>query len=192
MRIEKNRLGILLIFAVIACLLARTAFVTWRQTANDQATEHVSKVGGEVLCDDYPGYVLKVGNQTISWCAGSPPRLHQFLRWTYFRTPAVLCLVNLSKCELTIEDCRTVSAVHNCAILALRDASIPSDGLAYLVKIPTLEFVDLRGITISSDIFEILKRNHGLRAVGVTSRLVDFESMAEFIRDMPNCEVIRE
>jgi hypothetical protein len=187
-------------FSVVACLLGGAVFVLYGQLASDQATQlasdqaikHVRAVGGEVLCDSAATYVAKVGNKTIVREAGSLPRIHRILWWTYETKPTDTRLVDLSSCQLTSADCKTISAVHNCVILALRDASVPSDGLACLMAIPTLEVVDLRGIEVSNDILQILKRNDGLRAIVVTSTLVDSEILAGFARDMPSCEVLTE
>jgi hypothetical protein len=192
MRIGCKRTAVLFIAAIVACLLVGYAFVWCGQTANHRAYDRISSVGGKVIGDTEFGYTTKVKNVTYSWGGGTPGRLYHILWWTYYSEPKAARFVDLSQCRLTNADCKAISAVRNATILNLRDASLPSDGLAYLVAIPTLEVVDLRGVAISSDILQILKRNDSLRAVVVTPSLVDPKIIREFALDMPNCEIISE
>lgn len=192
MKIGWKGLAAVLMLVVLACFFGGAAFVFGSKLSNEQAIKHVIAVGGSVDCDAQPTYIADVGNERIAWDGGSPPRVYRILCWTYYSEPKDACFVDLSRCQLTNADCKTISTVRNATILNLQNASIPSDGFAYLMAIPSLEVVDLRGIAISSDILQILKRNDGLRAVIVTTSLVDPKIIRDFALDMPNCEITSE
>lgn len=177
---------------MVVCLVGSAALVLRGRFVSDRAMRHVTSVGGSVQCGTMLGHTANIGSRSITRSLGSPPVIRSILGWKYCSVPADICLVDLSECRLTIADCRTISAVHNCVLLSLKDASLPADGLADLVAVRTLKIVDLRGVLLSREIFEVLRQNRNLRAVILSSSLVDSADVEEFIRFRPNCEVDQE
>jgi hypothetical protein len=176
--------------ATVFMLLAAMTVVSSERVAGKISEDRIRMIGGFVAADD--DFSVTVAGVTHSWQVAEPGRMYHVLAWDLFLAPRPALNIDLSRRSLTIADCKVISAVCNAAVLQLKDGCVSSEGLAYLLAMPSLQIVDLRGVWISRQDVKALIRNKSVRVVIVTAGLADADGLRTLAFDKLNCEVISE
>lgn len=178
------------LISLLACvgIASKVIFNRHRERARDAALRIVISIGGTYEDGEEVVYVANTnfGRVVIDSCDQNPSLFHSLFYGSRHR----VTLLNLSGCHLQPPKIKSIGDIYDCSILSMENSVVSKKELLILLSaLPHLEVVDLRGLCIDSEIFEILEKKAALRRVFLSHETADQTALSKFQASSKSCTV---